>query len=35
MIEQPLVRMMPAYSAPMPLWGDWQDLSCRSCWLAG
>jgi hypothetical protein len=26
MSEQPLVRLMPEYSAPMPLWGRWQEL---------
>jgi hypothetical protein len=26
MIEQPLVRLMPDYSARMPLWGGWQRL---------
>jgi hypothetical protein len=24
--QQPLVRLMPDYSAPMPLWGRWQQL---------
>jgi len=26
MSEQPLVRLMPDYSAPMPLWERWQQL---------
>jgi len=26
MSEEPLVRLMPDYSAPMPLWGGWQQL---------
>jgi len=26
MSEQALVRLMPDYSAPMPLWGRWQQL---------
>ena len=26
MSEQPLVRLMPDYLAPMPLWGRWQQL---------
>jgi hypothetical protein len=26
MTDKPAVRLMPDYSAPVPLWGDWQRL---------